>query len=97
MKTAVAVILFLLLELPTFAACPVYPPAEQRTRIVECTDGSYAVQYLFGGLWGLGTCGKTLALAKEIKGYSIEEDQDWDRKACPPPKPQIKTPIVVVE
>jgi hypothetical protein len=95
MKKLVIAVMMVLMAAVSHAGCPKTPAAEQRTRIVKCTDDTYAVQWILEGSWvTLSSCGISYEQAKEVKSRSIEWDNFMDQQDCPP---EIRQPIEVVD
>src|SRR5574337_2094598 len=77
---------FVIPDLTIADDCPNYP-AFLRTRIVKCTDESYAVQTYneYTRKWATyRDCGLSLFDAKINKSISIEVDKVIDNYRCPP-------------
>lgn len=96
MKRVITLAIAMCFPLSAFAECPVVVPADERTRIVECTDGSYALQRL-GTMWvtTMG-CGYELSVVRETKRWHIIEDALGDAIDCPTPPARPKYPLVIV-
>jgi hypothetical protein len=77
-------------------------PPEQRSRVVECTDGSFAIQCLSlggtsGAEWISAQCGLSKLEALKERSRVVLDDTMDDVIACPRPEAQIKMPVVVIE
>lgn len=68
------VALFTTLASPSYGASP-----ETRTRVMLCTDRTYAVERYYEGEWvGVEPCGLSLKVARIYRELYIEEDYSND-------------------